>query len=140
MNKIEQITERVNRNGNPDDPSTPIPLLTLEAFFEGNDIDGSICCNLEPCPSPKEVFEALKTIRSKTEVADILVQITAFDDPDWPFSDTVWVITSADSETVRSWLPKSIEPNECWEGWVESQTYEEYKLPAGMNPIACWWD
>lgn len=48
MNKLESIAKIVNCNGNPDDPATPIPLLTLEEFFEGNDIDGSICCNLDP--------------------------------------------------------------------------------------------
>lgn len=140
MNNLGTITERVNRNGHPDDPNTPFPLLTLEEFFEGNSVDGSICCNLVPCPSPKDVYEVLKNVREREEVADILVQITAFDDPDWPFSDTIWVITSADSSTVLSWLPGNIEPDECWEGWIESQAYEEYEMPEGKQPVACWWD
>lgn len=140
MNKLEVITERVTRNGHPDDPDTPFALLTLEGFFEGNDIDGSICCNLDPCPSPMEVYDLLKKIRERKEVAEIYVQITAFDDPDWPFSDTIWIVTSAESSAVLSWMPGIIEPNECWEGWIESQAYEEIEMPEGMHPIACWWD
>ena len=140
MSKLEDITERVTRNGHPDDPGTPFQLLTLEEFFEGNEIEGSICCNLDPCPHPQDVYESLKAIRERSEVTDILIQITAFDDPDWPFSDTIWIISSVNSEVVFSWLPKNIEPNECWDGWVESQTYEEYEIPIGMRPVACWWD
>ncbi len=106
MSTLESITERVNRNGHPDDPNTPRPLLTLEESFQGNHVTGSICCNLYPCPEPHQVHIALQEIEQRDDVSAIYVQVTAFDDPDWPFSDTAWVITTADSDVVASWIPE----------------------------------
>lgn len=140
MTPLGKITKRVNRNGNPDDADTPRPLLTLEEFFEGNDVTGSIGCNLDSAPSPDQFYSLLKTIKGKKGVGNVLVQVTAFDDPSWPFSDTVWVVTSCSEEEVRSWFPDDLAPDEVWSGWMESQSYEPVNIPAGMRPIACWWD
>jgi hypothetical protein len=54
MESSQRITERVTRNGHPDDDGTPTLLLTLAEFFDGNDVEGSIGCNLHPIPSPGE--------------------------------------------------------------------------------------
>ena len=62
MTPLERITERVSRLGHPDDHKTPVPLLTLAEFFEGNDHVGSICCNLSPIPQPAQVYAFLKRI------------------------------------------------------------------------------
>src|SRR5262249_53005655 len=113
MGAIDRITERVSRNGDVDDPATPRPLLTLEEFFEGNAVPGSICCNLSPMPEPAEVYEHLKRIRSRPEVADVRVEITMFDDPEWPFSDTVWVISSVRPDIIMSWFPDALAPDSC---------------------------
>jgi hypothetical protein len=141
MTPLERITERVNRLGNPNDPSTPRPLLTLSEFFEGNDILGSIGCNLMPTPTPAEFHATLSAIAARPEVADVRVQVTMFDNPDeWPFSDIVWVITSADTATVSSWFAEALRPDEVQEGWVKGVAYEECPIPAGMKPLSCWWD
>ena len=141
MTALERITERVNRVGDPNNPSDPRPLLTLSEFFEGNDILGSIGCNLLPTPTPSEFHAALSAIAARPEVSDVRVQVTMFDNPsEWPFSDTVWVMTSADAATVRSWFAEAIAPDEVQEGWVKGVTYEEYSLPVGTKPVSCWWD
>jgi hypothetical protein len=140
MTPLEKISKRVNRNGNPDDAETPRPLLTLEEFFEGNDVTGSIGCNLDSEPTPAQLYDLLKTIRDKKDVDNVFVQVTAFDDPSWPFSDTAWVVTSCSDDEVRSWFTEELAPNEVWSGWVESQTYEPINVPSGMAPVACWWD
>jgi len=137
---LERITERVNRHGDPNDPSTPRCLLTLPEFFDGNDVVGSIGCNLTPTPTPSEFHALLSAIAARPEVGDVRVEITMFDDPDWPFSDTVWVITTADAGTVSSWFAGAVAPDAVGEGWQEGVVYEEYSLPAGMRPISCWWD
>jgi hypothetical protein len=138
---LERITERVNRDGDPNDPSTPRPLLTLAEFFEGNEILGSIGCNLMPTPTPAQFHQVLSAIAARPEVGDVRVQVTMFDNPDeWPFSDTVWVMTSADTRTVASWFPEALAPDEVREGWVDGVTYEEYAVPADMKPVSCWWD
>ncbi|MFN0315742.1 MAG: hypothetical protein ACKVQA_11980 [Burkholderiales bacterium] len=140
MKPIERITKRVHRSGDPNDRNTPFALLTLEEFFDGNNVTGSIGCNLDTSPTPGQFYELLRSFLNKNGVETVLVQITAFDDPDWPFSDTVWVITSCSEEEVRSWFPDDLAPNEVWTGWVENQSYEPINIPAGMVPIACWWD
>jgi hypothetical protein len=141
MNPLERITERVNRLGDPNNPSSPRPLLTLAEFFEGNNVVGSIGCNLLPTPTPAQFHAVLSAIAARPEVRDVRVQVTMFDNPDeWPFSDTVWVITSADAATVRSWFSEAMAPDEVGEGWVKGVTYEEYPLPAGIKPISCFWD
>ena len=60
MTPLERITQRVNRNGDVNDPKTPRPLLTLAEFFEGNHVVGSIGCNLMPTPQPAEFHEMLR--------------------------------------------------------------------------------
>ena len=140
MTLLKSITERVYRNGDPNDRSTPLCLLTIDEFFHGNDVVGSIGCNLDSTPSPSQFFELFKSISHRKDVHGVFVQITAFDTPDWPFSDTVWVITSCSEEEVQSWFPDELAPNEVWAGWIESQTYEPVDVPVGTTPIACWWD
>jgi hypothetical protein len=140
MTPLERITKRVNRNGDVNDPATPRPLLTLAEFFENNDVVGSIGCNLTPTPRPSEIYQLLKCIAARPEVADVRVQITMFDVPEWPFSDTVLVITSAAPEEVADWFEEEVRPDECYHGWAEGYTFEPYSLPPGMHPVTCWWD
>lgn len=139
MTQLERITERVNRLGDPEDPDTPRPLLSVDEFFEGNSVVGSIGCNLDGEPSPGAFYALFRAITERPDVKDIRVQITAFDEPDWPFSDTVYIMTSASPEEVATWFPEELRPDETWEGFVD-QLYEPYSAPDGTRPIACWWD
>jgi hypothetical protein len=140
MTPLQRITERLNRVGDVNDPATPRPLLTLAEFFEGNDKVGSIGCNLPSIPTPSELYELFKYIAARPEVADVRVQVTMFDVPEWPFSDTIWVITSASPEEVVDWFDEEIRPDDCSRGWTEGVAFEPYALPPGMHPVACWWD
>lgn len=140
MSAIKKITERVNRNGDINDKNTLIPLLTLNEFFEENDVVGSIGCNLDGVPQPSQFYSLFQSLEKKPSVKRIYVQITMFDDPDWPFSDTVWFITTSSTDEVAAWFSNDLAPNEVWEGWVESQNYEKIEIPEGYKAIACWWD
>ncbi len=140
MTPLERITERVSRSGHPDDPTTPRPLLTISEFFEGNETVGSIGCNLPGEPAPSLIREILENIASKPEVKDVRIRISYFDDPDWPFADTVFVMTTAKPEVVADWFPEHLAPDETWEGFHQDETYEPYTAPEGCKPVACWWD
>jgi len=140
MTPLERITERVSRHGDVNDPLTPRPLLTLTEFFEGNDAVGSIGCNLVPTPTPAEFHALLNRISARPDVADVRVQVTRFDAPEWPFSDVVWVVTSADAAEVVKWFDDAVRPDECSAGWPEQTAMEACHVPHGMQPIACWWD
>jgi hypothetical protein len=140
MTPLERITERVNRLGNINDPETPRPLLSVEEFFDGNTHPGTIGCNLENAPSPEQFHALFKAMAQRPDVHDIRVQITMFDDPEWPFSDAVYIMTSASPEEVFSWFPDELQPGGTWEGFPEGQAFEPYAVPPGARPIACWWD
>lgn len=140
MTPLERITERVGRHGDVNDRETPRPLLTLSEFFEGNDVIGSIGCNLIPTPVPAQFYDLLKRIASRDDVADVRVQVTMFDAPEWPFSDTVWIITSASTEAVVDWFEEAVRPDECRAGWLGDLKFEPCPVPPGMQPIGCWWD
>ena len=140
MSPLERITERVSRNGDVNDEAVPRPLLTLAEFFEGNDVVGSIGCNLTPTPNPSEFYEILKEIATRPGVGEIRVQITMFDVPEWPFSDTIWIITNAEPDEVAAWFDESVRPDECWVGWIDGVSFEPCDIPPGMKPVACWWD
>jgi hypothetical protein len=139
MNHGQRITERVNRLGDPNDPNTPRPLLTIEEFFEGNAYHGSIGCNLSSAPSPDRFYLLFKHISSRPDVRDIRIRIVDFDS-DWPFTDTVYIMTSAGVKDVATWFDEDLAPDELWEGFLSAERYEPYEVPSGTRPVAAWWD
>lgn len=139
MTHLDRITERVSRLGHPDEVETPRPLLTVDEFFEGNTVVGSIGCNIDCAPTPREFHALLRAIARRQDVKDIRVQVTAFDVPEWPFSDTVYIMTSATPDEVAAWFPEHLRPDETWSGFVD-HPYEPYQVPDGVQPVACWWD
>jgi len=66
--------------------------------------------------------------------------ITMFDDPAWPFSDTVYVMTSASDEEVMSWFPSELAPDVVEEAYPLNGRFEPCEVPAGARVVACWWD
>jgi hypothetical protein len=140
MTPLERITERVTRLGDPDDPSTPRPLLSIGEFFDGNEVVGSIGCNLPGEPSPSQLRAVLDNVARRPDVKDVRVRITAFDNPEWPFADTVFIMTTAEPEEVAEWFPEDLAPDEHWEGFHQDEPYEPYTPPAGYKVVACWWD
>lgn len=140
MTHLECISRLVNINGDVNDPNTLRPLLSLEEFFTGNDVYGSICCSVTPEQSPQSILNHLRKIRDRNDVNNVLIEITMFDDPEWPFSDKVLIITSATPAEVQNWFDEEIAPDECWEGWSEGTDYGHVIVPPGMKPVSCWWD
>lgn len=136
---LERITERVTRYGEPS-PTTRACLLTISEFFDGNDVVGSIGVNLPGAPHPDEIRSVLEEILARPDVADVRVEVRAFDDPEWPFSDLVWVVSSATAEEVARWFPGRLAPDAIGSGWDEDREYEECPVPAGHTPYACFWD
>ena len=140
MDSKANLVARINRSGDVNDPATPRPLVSLEEFFEGNDDPGSIGCNLPGEVEPGEFYELFRRIRDHDEVSDVRVEINMHDDPEaWPFSDTVWVITSTSAETVATWIPERLEPDELFSGFHEDRPMETYEVPDGMTAAAVVW-
>lgn len=116
-------------------------LVALEDFFAGNDQYGSICPNLDPPPDPAEVFSYFAALRNDPDVGAVYVmpsQIDAVDE--WPFADTIWVMTRLSAEELSRRLPAAIAPSEIFEGWPSHYAVEQRPVPAGMRPFAVWYD
>jgi hypothetical protein len=141
-NALEGLIKRINRNGNISDRTTPRPLITLEEFFNGNNDYASIGYNFHPKqPSPQEFYALLLSIRKKPEVHNVLVQISDQEGPEnWPFTELIWIITSAESKQVEKWLGKKFHADNLLNGFPESIKVEKLKIPDNMNAIGVWWD
>lgn len=141
---LERITSRI-APFLADGVCHPKPLLTLEEFFDGNDVAGSILCNVTiltdgvpDSPTPQQVRDVLATIRSRRDVDDVRVAVAMFDDPDWPFAEEVLVVTDAPADEVRTWLPEAMAPDEVLvPGHLDG--FEPIDLQ-GRRPVICWWD
>jgi hypothetical protein len=93
-------------------PDGARPIVTLEDFFEGNDDLGSIGCNLTDHPGIDRFYAALRSVRARPDVQEVLIGITEdMGDEEWPFSDTVYVLTSAPAPEVLQWLAE-LQPDE----------------------------
>jgi hypothetical protein len=139
---LKQLVERINQNGDLRDQEIPRPLVTLEDFFEGNNDSGSIGYNLNPPPSPQEFYDLFRSIREKSEVYDVRVMVNGQEEPNsWPWSDTIWLVTSAKPDRVKDWLGEHFQADDLVIGFeLDNRKLEEYQLPEGMNAIGVWWD
>lgn len=120
----------------------PSPVVTLEDFFEGNRSLGSIGCNLIDPPGISKFYEVLKEIRAKDNVQDVLIEISQVDEKflDWPFSDTLYILTSASEEQVGKWLAP-LQPDEIFKGWRwKKPPSSAPELEDGMRVLGVWWD
>jgi hypothetical protein len=135
--KRDQLLAKV---GSVNRKNRDLLLVSLEEFFDGNDDAGSIWPNLEIEPIPAEVFKVLKGIRERKNVSDVLVLVAQFDggEDEWPFSDTVFIITSASEEEVQSWFGDNYAPDEVWVD--DFSRARAVPVPDSMRPIAAWWD
>jgi hypothetical protein len=119
----------------------PDPIVSLESFFEGNDDPASIGCNLEDHPGVPRFYAVLRAIRERPDVHGVWVGITEVMGPDeWPFSDTVYVVTSAPSAEVAEWTAE-LQPDEPGpEEWTREPPARLKPVPAGSRVVTVWWD
>jgi len=139
--KRKELIERIKLLGLPS-PDRPLPLVTLEEFFVGNDDYGSIGCNLTPLMGPQFFFEKLKFIRSLPNVQDLLVEVTEVEEEDpvmWPFANRVYVFTDGTPEDVAHWTvilqPDAIE--KCFASGKPACAPEH---KPGYKCYEVWWD
>jgi hypothetical protein len=138
--KRRNLIERIKILGLPRS-DRPLPLVTLEEFFVGNDDYGSIGCNLSPQLGPQVFFERLNFVRSQSNVQEVFVEINevAEDPTTWPFADRVYVLTSAAAADVERWtadlLPDSID-----EDFAYGEPTSAPALRPGYICYGVWWD
>ena len=121
--------------------SKALPVVSLDEFFSGNSDYGSIGCNLPEHPGLSRFFAVLTETRERPSVQDVLVEVNEIvsDPQSWPFSDRVYVLSSATLDEVRSWLV-SLQPDDVTEGWANGVPLAAPSLSTGMKVYAAWWD
>lgn len=138
---LPDLLAEINRQGGYQTGEGPAPVVGLELFFEGNDDLASIGCNLIDHPGVPHFFAVLRALRDRAEVHDVWVGISeVLPDPEWPFSDYVYVITSASAPQVQKWVA-SLQPDEpLSDWWNEQPPAREIPIPAGTRLVTLWWD
>lgn len=121
------------------------PVVPLSLFFEGNGDEASIGCNLSIHPGMATFRRVLEDIRARPDVADVVVQIVeVMGDDEWPFSDRVYVITTATDEDVHAWAA-ALEPDppspHGYTGWFgQPPPPGAPEVPSGYRVTYLFWD
>lgn len=122
------------------DMGSPRVLVTRQEFFEGNDDEGSIGCNLSEHPGVAAFDAAFRQIEGMDGVAGVYFAITEIDeiyDTIWPFTDTACIVTTLAASAFEALL-RPLEPSDlskCTEAFANPP-----KIPAGYQIIQAWWD
>jgi hypothetical protein len=143
MDHRQQLIELIRKQGLPSpDGVTPLPVVSLEFFFEGNDDYGSIGCNLADHPGPQRFLEVLAAIRARPDVQDVLVEIHEVEELDptmWPFSERVYILSSAEQGSVVEWLTE-LHPDAVEEGYAAGRPTAAPDTTPPYRVWAAWWD
>jgi hypothetical protein len=130
------VSKIVAQNCRPGDA-----IVSLEDFFTGNTDRGSIGCNLgKQQPAISQFYQVLREIRERPNVQNVFVRICEFDDAQsWPYSDTVYVLTSASLDEVSQWV-QALMADEVNDGWMYGPPPKAPPLKSGIMPYSVWWD
>ncbi len=139
---LRMLKQRIGELGGADGR----PVVSVDLFFNGNDDRGSMGCNLSPHPGLPTFASVLAGIRARPDVADVVVQIVdGMGDDAWPFSDRVFVITTASDEAVHAWAA-ALQPDapslDRYEGWFGAATPPPGapEVPDGYRVTYLFWD
>ena len=145
---LQHLLSRIDELGGQD----AYPVVPLDLFFDGNDDPASFAPNLDPHPGVAKIYAVLHAVEERPEVSAVFVQIDeVLEPPEWPYSSSVYVITSADAEDVREWV-EPIQPDEPPAdtaenyGWGERTGHEGAAppgapaIPSGYRPVVLFWD
>jgi hypothetical protein len=115
-------------------------LVSIDAFFDGNDDEGSIGCNLEKHPGIAVFRSTFARIAERSDVKAVYAQIAELDPGEgcWPFTDTVFVVGTIPAHDLVEELA-ALEPDEVVEGrsfGIPSTLPNASSLPV----LVAWWD
>jgi hypothetical protein len=121
-------------------PKPEPQIVSIEAFFDGNDDPGSIGCNLVEHPGMDVFRDTFARIARRPDVTAAYAQIAELDPGEdcWPFADTIFVVGSLSEDELAEALAP-LEPDEIWktEG---SDIPSDIQKDHGTHVLAAWWD
>ena len=121
--------------------SQPEPqLVEIERFFDGNDDEGSIGCNLMAHPGMESFRNIFAGLANRSDVEGVYAQIAELDPGEdlWPFTDTIYVAGTIDVEELAS-IVVPLEPDDVG----PAGPYHPPKSLTdrhGGRLLAIWWD
>lgn len=116
------------------------PIAGIEQFFDGNEDEGSIGCNLSEHPGLQAFRNVLVGLLSRADVAAVYAQIAEIDPGTglWPFSDTVFVVGSISVRELAQLLAP-LQPDEVAPASQEMVPAQVRESHSGQVLYA-WWD
>ncbi len=72
----------------------------------------------------------------------VLIEIKEVDENDptmWPFSDNIFILTSASRDVVAGWLSK-LKPDEVYKGYLYGKPPAAPEPLPAMKVYGAWWD
>lgn len=121
----------------------PAAVVDLEHFFLGNDDPASIAPNLEPHPGVQQIYDVLRRLRDDPAVSTVMVSVLLEWDTqppnEWPFAESVLVVTSLSPEAVdaivRTVGADPTSPEQLMAGLANPPI-----VPEGQRALTVWWD
>ncbi|MGJ7606596.1 hypothetical protein ACSFA7_19800 [Variovorax sp. LT1R20] len=121
-------------------PKPEPQIVSIEAFFDGNDDLGSIGCNLMEHPGMDVFRDTFARIARRPDVTAVYAQIAELDPGEdcWPFADTIFVVGSlSENELAEALAP--LEPDEIWKT-EDSDIPSDIQKGHDTHVLAAWWD
>lgn len=139
VRKREELIARIKKQGDLNDPNGGVIVVGVEDYFAGNEELGSIGANLIPHPGIDRFRAVLCGVQSRDDVQAVLVRIIEVVEGEWPYSDTVYILSSAPRESVAGWLSE-LKPDEMYEGYHLGKPPAAPDPRPGMKVYGAWWD
>jgi len=136
---VTLLLEEIYRQMEQEGEDGALPIVSFDLFFEGNNDEGSIGCNLLNHPGIEVFYNTLKKLKSLNEVQDIFVEIYEVEDVEWPFSERIYVLSSLNSEEIFEYL-STLEPSEISDDYQFGKPTNAPELNKDMKVYSIWWD
>jgi hypothetical protein len=98
----------------------------------------------DPHPGIGTFHGALSDIRSRPEVADVVLQISEVmeEDDEWPFAEAAYVITTAPPDQVHRWASDLLpDPPDDGSAWLYGDPPPGAPpVPEGHSIVTLYWD
>ncbi|TFF39604.1 hypothetical protein [Mucilaginibacter psychrotolerans] len=136
MDKRDNLLNKIKACGFPEKEV----FVSVAEFFDGNDDDGSIGCNIFPDPpSLNEFRDTLETITKDSRTDIIYVRIADIEDGDWFYTDTVYIAGDYTLEEIEEKFAP-LKPDEVYKGLIYSKPSNIPSLKDGSIGYSVWWD
>lgn len=141
MTLNSKLAERLAPYGVLDQSQEISPALTIEEFFDNNNDEGSIGCNLAPHPGIDIFRSTFEALLEDAAVRDVRFPVVEWiEGLDWPFTDKVIIVTTLDLREVEDRV-KHLMPDEVGDLADAAQSeFEGLLIPEGYRAVLIWWD